>query len=64
MTKHTESIEVVVKDHAAGAGLSQRRRRLVRRTYEPGMSVSMSLGRKTFRLDCCFSGASSNAKVL
>lgn len=41
MTKHTESIEVVVKD--------QRRRRwpftekaaLVRRTYEPGMSVSL-----------------------
>lgn len=41
MTRHTESVEVVVKD--------QRRRRwsflekaaLVRRTYEPGMSVSL-----------------------
>ena len=64
MTRHMESIEVVVK--------GQRRRRwplaekaaLVRRTYEPGMSVSLIARREGVSLDCCSSGASSNARVL
>ncbi|EPD35075.1 hypothetical protein HMPREF9701_05454 [Delftia acidovorans CCUG 274B] len=64
MTKHTESIEVVVKDLRRRRWPFTEKAALVRRTYEPGMSVSLVARREGVSLDCCASGASSNARVL
>ncbi|WP_232245779.1 MULTISPECIES: IS3 family transposase [Delftia] len=41
MTRHTESIEVVVKDQRRRRWSLAEKAALVRRTYEPGMSVSL-----------------------
>ena len=40
MTRHTESVEVVVKDQRRRWSLAEKSA-LVRRTYEPGMSASL-----------------------
>ncbi len=45
MTRHTESLEVVVKDLCPRRWPLSGKAALVRRTYEPGMSVSL-LGRQ------------------
>ncbi len=41
MTRHTESVEVVVKDQRRRRWSLAEKAALVRRTYEPGMSVSL-----------------------
>lgn len=41
MTKHTESIEVVVKDQRHGRWSLSKKAALMRRTYEPDMSISL-----------------------
>lgn len=41
MTRHTESVEVVVKDQRRRCWSLAEKAALVRRTYEPGMSVSL-----------------------
>lgn len=41
MARHTESIEVVVKDQRRRRWSLAEKAALVRRTYEPGMSVSL-----------------------
>ena len=41
MTRHTESLEVVVKDLCPRRWPLSEKAALVRRTYEPGMSVSL-----------------------
>jgi transposase-like protein len=40
-TRHTESVEVIVKDQRRRRWSLQEKAALVRRTYEPGMSVSL-----------------------
>ena len=64
MTRHTESIEVVVKDQRRRRWYLAEKAALVRRIYEPGISVSLVARREGVSLDCCASGASSNARVL
>lgn len=41
MTRHTESVEVVVRDQRRRRWSHAEKAALVRRTYEPGMSVSL-----------------------
>lgn len=41
MTRHMESVEVVVKDQRRRRWSLAEKAALVRRTYEPGMSVSL-----------------------
>ena len=41
MTRHTESVEVVVRDQRPRRWSPAEKSALVRRTYEPGMSVSL-----------------------
>lgn len=41
MTRHTESVEVVVKDQRRRRWSLSEKAALVRRTFEPGMSVSL-----------------------
>lgn len=41
MTRHTETIEVITTDQRRRRWSAQEKAALVRRTYEPGMSVSL-----------------------
>ena len=41
MTRHTESVEVIFKDQRRRRWSLAEKSALVRRTYEPGMSVSL-----------------------
>ena len=41
MTRHTESVEVIFKDQRRRRWSPAEKAALVRRTYEPGMSVSL-----------------------
>ena len=41
MTRRTESVEVLVTDQRRRRWTPQEKAALVRRTYEPGMSVSL-----------------------
>ena len=41
MTRHTESVEVILKDQRRRRWSLAEKSALVRRTYEPGMSVSL-----------------------
>lgn len=60
LTRHTESIEIVVKDKRLQRSSLAEKAALVFRTCEPGMSLSLVARQDGSRLDCCFSGASSN----
>ncbi len=64
MTRHTESVEVVVKDQRRRRWSLAEKAALVRQNYELGMSVSLVARQEASWLDCCSSGASSNARVL
>jgi len=53
-TRHTESVEVILKDQRRRRWSLPEKAALVRRTYEPGMSVSLvarqeGLNRPVFR---------------
>ena len=63
MTRHTESVEVIFKDQRRRRWSLAEKSALVRRTYEPGMSVSLWLGRKALPQACCSSGVSLNGKA-
>lgn len=41
MTRHTDTVEVIVKDQRRRRWSPEQKANLVRRTYEPGMSVSL-----------------------
>jgi transposase len=41
MTRHTDTVEVIVKDQRRRRWTPEQKATLVRRTYEPGMSVSL-----------------------
>ena len=41
MTRHTETIEVITRDQRRRRWLATEKAALVRKTYEPGMSVSL-----------------------
>jgi transposase-like protein len=41
MTRHTDTVEVIVKDQRRRRWSPEQKATLVRRTYEPGMSVSL-----------------------
>jgi transposase-like protein len=41
MTRHTDTVEVILKDQRRRRWSSAEKEALVRRTYEPGMSVSL-----------------------
>jgi transposase len=62
MTRHTDSVEVVLKDQRRRRCSPAEKAALVRRTYEPGMSVSLVERQEGGRAACRSNGENSNAK--
>jgi transposase-like protein len=57
-TRRTDSVEVILKDQRRRRWAPAEKAALVRRTYEPGMSVSLVARQEGVRPACCSSGGS------
>lgn len=61
-TRNTETVEVILSDQRRRRWSLAEKSTLVRRTYEPGMSVSLVARQEGVAASLLFSGASWNVK--